>query len=140
MSGVIDSLMTVIAAVDGVAEVLDNAIDQPQSYPAVILEIPAENTLEPEELPVAKLELAQKIQIGVGQAVGRNKGDARAARDTVLALSRKIRSALEQNRTINGACLQSLLGHTRLDYAEWHGSLHIVAWLDLAAQIEEEFS
>lgn len=140
MSGVIDNLVSIIAAVDGVAEVLDNELDAPKSYPAVVIEIAGEKPLEPEELPVTSLDLGQKINIGVVQEVGRNKGDARAARDTVLALSRKVRAALESNPYLGGACLQSQLGATRMGYPEWEGTTKAVAWLELAVHIEEDLS
>jgi len=140
MSGVIDSLVAIVGSVEGVAEVQDNAFDSPQNYPAVMIDIPGERPLEPEELPVTSLDLGQKIDIGVAQEIGRDQGDARVARDLVLSLSRRIRSALEQNRNLSGACLQSQLGDTRMIYASWDGSNKAVAWLELAVQIEEELS
>ncbi len=140
MSALLDSLAAAMAAIPGVEETITNALDRPSKDSVVVVEFVGEVPSPPQELPVTSVALGQKVAIAFHVAVGRNRGDADAARDLAMDLSRKGRLALEKDNKLGGLVEAMELGATRFHYAAWHGADYAVAQLDLAVLTEEELS
>jgi hypothetical protein len=140
MSALLDSLAAAMAAIPGVEETITNALDRPSKDSVVVVEFVGEVPSPPRELPVTSVALGQKVAIAFHVAVGRNKGDADAARDLAMDLSRKGRLALEKDNKLGGLVEAMELGATRFNYAAWHGADYAVAQLDVAVLTEEELS
>ncbi len=140
MSALLDNLAAVMAAIPGVEETITNALDKPSKDSVVVLEYVGEVLQTPQELPVTSVALGQKVAIGFHVAVGRDKGEADAARDLAMNLSRKGRLALEKDNKLGGLAQAMELGATRFNYAAWHGADYAVAVLDVAVLTEEEIA
>jgi len=117
------------------AEVHPHGLAVPKTTPAALVELAAEEDVEPVELGGAAAVL-RTVSVALVVKVA-TAGNGEAARNQAAALAKAARAALRADPTLSGACLDSRLEPTEYDYRKVSGQDYAVALMGLKAWVEE---
>ena len=139
LRNLIDAVAGIAETVEGISEVKTSAYGRVGAGPAAVVELVSLRPDEPRELGAASEPLRRMVRRSVAIAERFRPGEAaaEAARDNVAALQGRLRRALENNPTLNGAALTSAAGRTRFGWETREGASLAAAAVVLDALVED---